>query len=140
MPTFLVLSEAKARLYEPTRVEVCISITNPGGPSPRLSRRFAAILRLIFTDIAGPSPYAFDRLFSEQDARRVIAFAHEWSAAEQIVVHCLAGQSRSAAVALGLCELNGWDPGDLETRHPLWNTWVRAELVRVGRQPGPTPD
>ena len=133
MPVFVVLSEEKARLYEPTGVEVCISITNPRGPSPRLSRRFAAILRLTFTDIARPSPHAFDRLFSEDDARKVLAFVQRWPAAERIVVHCMAGQSRSPAIALGLCELYGWDPGDLETRCPLWNTWVRAELLRVGR-------
>ena len=132
-PAFLILSEVKARLYEPAGVEVCISITNPQAPSPLLSRRFAAVLRLAFTDIARPSPHAFDRLFSDDDARQVIAFVQRWPTAERIVVHCMAGQSRSPGIALGLCELHGWDTGDLEQRYPLWNTWVRAELLRIGR-------
>ena len=42
---------------------------------------------------------------------------------------------------MGLCELFEWDLADLEQRHPLWNTWVRQELVRVGKElmDDPTP-
>ena len=37
------------------------------------------------------------------------------TAAERFVVHCLTGQSRSPGIALGLCELHGWDTGDLDS-------------------------
>lgn len=30
--------------------------------------------------------------------------------------------------------LCGWPVAELEQEHPLWNTWVREELVRVGRE------
>lgn len=129
----VILSEEKARVYEPARREVCISITRPGGPAPNLSRQFLGTLRLTFSDIAGPSPFTWDVLFDDQHARQIIEFVTKWEAAERIVIHCMAGQGRSAGVAMGLCDLFAWDLADLEERYPLWNTWVRQELVRVGK-------
>ncbi|HVE77499.1 MAG TPA: hypothetical protein VNA89_01490 [Gemmatimonadaceae bacterium] len=43
------------------------------------------------------------------------------SRAERVVVHCLAGVSRSPGVALGLCDLRGWATAALEGAHPAWN-------------------
>lgn len=97
----LILSEEKARCYEPQGVEVCISITNPDGPPPRLSRRFRAVLRLSFSDIAAPSPHPWDALFNEEHAREILAFIRTWYDADRIVIHCMAGLSRSPAVAMG---------------------------------------
>ena len=133
-PEVLILSEQKACSYEPSGREVCISITNPDGPRPSLSGRFAAVLRLTFTDIAKPSPFKWDLLFNEDHARQIIDFVKEWDGVERIVIHCMAGQSRSPGVAMGLCELFAWDLADLEQRYPLWNTWVRQELVRIGKE------
>ena len=133
-PEVLILSEQRARLYEPSGREVCISITNPEGPVPTLSSGFAAILRIAFTDIARPSPFTWDLLFNDEHASQIIDFVREWEGADRIVIHCMAGQSRSPGVAMGLCELFAWDLADLEQRYPLWNTWVREELVRVGKQ------
>jgi predicted protein tyrosine phosphatase len=133
-PELLILSEEKARRYQPAGREVCISITNPKSPPPRLSKSFLATLRLEFTDIAKQSPFEWDRLFNEECARAIIVFVKQWADVHQIVIHCMAGQSRSPGIAMGLCELFSWDLGDLEERHPLWNTWVRSELVRVGRE------
>jgi hypothetical protein len=128
-PDILVLSLTRAEAYEPTRREVCISITNPKAPAARVSSRFAAVLRLCFTDIAGPS----DVLFVRDHARAILDFLRQWPDAERIVIHCAAGLSRSPGVALGLCELHGWPTAKLEKAYPLWNTWVRAELVRAGK-------
>ena len=134
VPAFVILSEARARTYEPAGNDVCISITNPKADLPELSSRFRAILRVSFTDISAPSPYEWDKLFSEEDASQILAFVTEWADAERIVIHCRAGLGRSPGVALGLSDLNGSDPGELEERYPLWNTWVRSELVRIGRR------
>jgi predicted protein tyrosine phosphatase len=131
-PTLLVLSETSARAYEPSGREVCISITNPRGPAPKLSERFVGVLRLSFTDIAGPSPFAWDALFNEDHARQIISFMTQWPDIDRVVVHCMAGQSRSAGVAMGLCDVFGWPLEALEQQYPLWNTWVRSELARVG--------
>jgi predicted protein tyrosine phosphatase len=133
-PELVILSEQEAVRYEPTPPAVCISITRPNGFLPTLSPRFAAILRLEFTDIVEPSPFKWDTLFNEQQARQVLDFTTRWQRVDVIVIHCMAGQSRSPGIALGLCELFAWDVAGLEAQHPLWNTWVRQELVRVGRQ------
>ena len=135
-PEMLILSEAQARSYEPTGVEVCISITHPKGALPRLSDRFRAILRLAFSDIAASSPYPWDVLFNEEHARDVLEFLATWREADCIVIHCMAGQGRSPAVAMGICELFGRSVESLERTYPLWNTWVRSELVRVGKACG----
>jgi predicted protein tyrosine phosphatase len=134
-PELMVLSEERARGYEPSRREVCISITGPGKPQPELSNHFLAILRLAFTDIAKPSPFRWDLLFNEDHAREILTFIGQWRDVDRIVIHCMAGQGRSAGVAMGLCDVFTWDIGKLELEHPLWNTWVRQELVRVGREP-----
>jgi predicted protein tyrosine phosphatase len=138
---FVVLSAERARSYEPSGTEICISITDPNADLVVLSPRFADVLRLSFTDIAGPSPYAWDRLFSADDARRILQFVGAHTEARRLVVHCTAGLSRSPAVALALAELWGHDCADLEQRYPLWNSWVRAELLRLGApQTGPRED
>jgi predicted protein tyrosine phosphatase len=129
-----VLSEQAAVRYEAARPTVCISITRPNGFLPTLSPHFAAILRLEFTDIIEPSPFKGDTLFNEQHARDILDFITQWKQVDVVVIHCMAGQSRSPGVALGLCELFAWDVAGLEAEHPLWNTWVRQELVRVGRR------
>ena len=129
-PELVVLSLARAESYEPAGVEVCISITNPQQPPPRLSPKFSAVLSLCFTDIAKPSLWEFDVLFDHTHAAAIAAFTDHWSHAERIVIHCMAGLGRSPGVALGLCDLYGWPPGTLEIDKPLFNTWVRAALGR----------
>jgi predicted protein tyrosine phosphatase len=133
-PSLLVLSRTDAEAYDPSGVEVCISISNPQTDPVPLSEKFQDIIRLVFTDIAGPSPLPFDRLFSPDHAEAVVEFVSRWRHCDRIVVHCVAGQSRSPAVAMGICEVFGWAIGTLEQDHPLWNTYVRLELVRVGRE------
>jgi predicted protein tyrosine phosphatase len=128
----VVVSGDRARAYEPAGSEICISITNPEADPVALSAQFRAVLRLAFSDIAGPSPFAWDRLFSSDDARRTLEFIGAHSDADTLVVHCTAGESRSPAVALALTELWGLTCADLEERYPLWNTWVRSELLRTG--------
>ena len=119
----------------PSGVEVCISISNPDAPDLVLSAKFKEVLRLRFDDVDERdvgSGYFVD--FNEAHAREILAFADRWRAVDRIVVHCLAGLSRSPAVAIGLCEVFGWPPGTLETDYALTNKWIRAELVRVGHQ------
>jgi predicted protein tyrosine phosphatase len=113
---------------------VCISIADPDAPELPLSPKFRDVLRLTFTDIARPSPFRWDILFGPEHAEQIIAFVTKWRAADRVVIHCLAGLSRSPGVAMGLCEVFGWPLGTLEDDHPLWNSWVRSELARVGKE------
>lgn len=133
-PRFLVLSRDRATAYEPRRSEVCISITSPHDLPARLSPKFRAVLRLTFSDIVNNPQVQrpWDVPFAAEHAAEIIAFISRWRDVDQIVVHCMAGMSRSPAVALGICDLQGWAAQELERRHPMWNTWVRGELQRVG--------
>lgn len=129
----LVLSLSAAMAYEPSGREVCISITDPRRASVPVSKKFADVLRISFSDIAAPSPFPFDQLFEVAQARAIIEFVNRWKAVDRIVVHCVGGVSRSPAVALAVAELLGEPTDGLEQRFPLWNTWVRQTLMEVAR-------
>jgi len=135
-PRLVVLSRERAEVYEPRRSEVCISITAPHDSPARLSPKFKSVLRLTFSDITGGTRIQrpWDVLFASEHATQIIGFISRWQHVDQIVVHCMAGISRSPGVALGICELQGWSVEELERDHPLWNTWVRQELVRTGSE------
>jgi predicted protein tyrosine phosphatase len=123
--------------YVPDGVEVCISISDPTAPPARLSPRFAAVLRLYFSDIIEAVDPG-DVLFGSEHAAAIVEFMERWRDAERLVVHCHVGASRSPGVALGLCDWLGWPTAELEQRYPFWNRWVREVLVGHGRQV--TPD
>jgi predicted protein tyrosine phosphatase len=133
-PRIVILSMARAESYQPHGTEVCISITDPKAPPARLSPAFRAVLRLGFTDIAEPSPLAWHVLFTAEHARAILDFIADWGNADRIVIHCMAGLSRSPAVGMGICDLQGWSLVGREAEYPLCNTWVRSELVRIGRE------
>ena len=124
---FRVLSREAAERYEPSGVEVCISISDPGAAPAQLSPAFVAVLRLAFNDIvANPAPG--DILFATEHAADIVRFVEHWPHAERIVVHCNAGVSRSPGVALGLCDVFGWPAAKLEEAFPSWNRLVRSVL------------
>ena len=128
VPAFVVLSREDAERYQPGEREICISIADPDAEAARLSRRFAAVLRLNFTDITELGEPS-DVLFSEDHARAIREFIDAWPDATRIVVHCHAGMSRSPGVALGLCDIRGWATTELERSHPGWNRLVRTALA-----------
>jgi predicted protein tyrosine phosphatase len=128
VPKFVVLSREDAERYEPRRREICISIADPDAEPARVSSRFAAVLRLHFTDIIEQGVPS-DILFSEDHARAIREFIDAWPDATRIIVHCQAGVSRSPGVALGLCDIRGWATAELERSHPGWNRLVRTTLA-----------
>ena len=132
-PRLVILSVGRAEQYKPHGAEVCISITDPRAQPVRVSPEFKAVLRLSFTDIASPSPVPFHVYFAPEHAQAILDFVDEWPDVDAVVVHCVGGLSRSPAVGMALCELKGWPLGRMEADYPLWNTWVRSELVRIGR-------
>jgi predicted protein tyrosine phosphatase len=123
-----ILSREAAERYEPQGVEICISITDPGAPAAKLSPRFAAVLRLAFSDIVAIDTPE-DVLFAPDQAGTVVGFVEQWGHADRLVVHCHVGVSRSPGVALGLCDRFGWPAAALEESYPSWNRWVRQVLV-----------
>jgi predicted protein tyrosine phosphatase len=123
-----ILSREGAERYEPQGLEICISIADPDVPPAQLSPRFAAVLRLGFSDIVELETPA-DVLFAREHAAAVVEFMERWRHADRLVVHCHVGASRSPGVALGLCDRYGRPATELEQRYPSWNRWVR-EVVR----------
>ena len=111
-PELVVLSREEAERYEPRGVEVCISIADPDAAPARLSPRFAAVLRLHFSDVTEAGEPT-DVLFDAEHARVITEFLERWPGAGRVVVHCHAGASRSPGVALGLCDLRGWPTAPL---------------------------
>ena len=85
----------------------CISVTDPGStPASLKLLDKEAILRLEFDDIEGEYSESHSRISDEQ-ARKIVDFTDsliedqdEWN----VVVHCEAGISRSAAIAHWLCQ------------------------------------
>ena len=80
-----------------TKPHYVISIRDYGKPSVRFSCEHKAVLELAFDDVE--DYVAGNRLFSITQARSLYDWARKVPEGEEVVVHCLAGVSRSAAVA-----------------------------------------
>jgi hypothetical protein len=133
-PRIVILGIGRAEQYKPHGTEVCISITDPRAGPARLSPAFKDVLRVSFTDITEASGFEGHVLFTPEHARAILDFIDRWTAVDAVVIHCLAGVSRSPAVGMALCELKGWPLGSMEADYPLWNSLVRAVLVQAGRE------
>lgn len=98
---FLSQADAEALLGLPMQPEIAlISISTPGWPAPDLAQ-FSKMLQVEFDDVESPAPGKV--LFDASHARVIIAFVEELHTAEAVfdlVVHCMAGMSRSPAIAL----------------------------------------
>ena len=103
-PEIVILSRTSAESYVPQGDEICISITNPNSPSVQLSDKFRALLHLTFSDIAAPTSMPLFLLFNAEHADAILDFVATWPEIERIVIHCVGGQGRSPAVAMGICE------------------------------------
>lgn len=124
----IVLSYFLATEYEPTGPTHAISVMGPQYPQvlPGLPD-FDSILSLRFEDTHDGSD---EFRFSERDARRIWEFvAGICDHQHDLVVHCEAGMSRSAGIAVGLtkCLLPGEEAWYFE--HYVPNRHVAGLLV-----------
>jgi predicted protein tyrosine phosphatase len=95
---FMPRDWAMQRSHSPE--SVMVSITNPGDDKVILGLSESRILRLQFRDLKKPDPSA--DTFSSIQAQAVREFLNRWNSSSQkieFLVHCRAGQSRSAAIA-----------------------------------------
>lgn len=96
--------DAKAYSYAPhTESSVIISITDPDRETNHFNEdaknNIKSILRLQFFDVDSPDPGTI----TEDDAKRIADFAFYWKdKVDTIIVHCEAGQSRSAGAAAAI--------------------------------------
>lgn len=127
---FLSIHEAES--FVPYQSSVAISIISPGRAPARLHGDIGEILRLAFHDATPKDSNPQSTvLFSAEDAKAVIDFLrrhHARTQALHLLIHCEAGISRSAAVAVFAAS---------ECRVPLsgqfafLNPWVLGMLVKT---------
>ena len=130
-PQLVVLSREEVERYEPRRKEICISISDPYAKPAELSSRFVGVIRVYFSDVTERVD-STDILFEANQARAIRDFIDAAPDFDRIILHCNMGISRSPAVALGLCDLNGWATAELERKHPGWNRLVRSVMKAIG--------
>ncbi|MBX7134065.1 MAG: hypothetical protein K1X67_15435 [Fimbriimonadaceae bacterium] len=124
----IVLSYSLATEYEPSKPTHAISVMGPQYPPvlPGLPD-FDSVLSLRFEDTHEGSD---EHRFTEEDARRIWDFITGIGKQQHdLVVHCEAGMSRSAGIAVGLtkCLLPGQEAWYFEQHVP--NRHVAALLV-----------
>lgn len=88
------------------------------------------VLTLLFDDIDREVEGA--RLFSEEQAEKIIRFIRKNEAAETLLVHCYGGESRSRAVGAFALEMLGGSSKKLfETGHPNMHVYnTLKEMLR----------
>ncbi len=112
-----------------------ISITDPGTPAASLDPLFQHVLRLSFFDATPADEYTPTPpgMFDHAVARRIDDFVRRLHAAPfaiSVMVHCEAGVSRSAAVALFVEAATG---APLQAREFTYeaNPWVLDRLLAL---------
>ena len=136
---FISRSKAEALHVTETAGKAFISIIEPESPPAALSCPEDKILRLQFHDAdpvkegEGAEDFSF---FSDTHATEVVEFISKLQSEEtahDLIVHCLAGMSRSAAVATFIADEIGCDFARRHEAH-LANQYVLTTLKRqVGK-------
>ena len=106
-------SEAKQFVYE--RPWVAISIDSFEGEHPKINAvQRVALLQLSYGDIDHDMGPNHGKLFDKDDANKVWDFLEQyWDKIELVMVHCMAGVSRSAATAAAIDQcMNGGNGND----------------------------
>ncbi len=133
LPEVIWMSETSAKAYTPGEREVCISIRDLGAPVPDLSPKFLAVLSLVFDDDPEPGWEERRRSITEAQADQVIEFVERHLAVRRIVVHCLAGVSRSPSLAAGLMVAYGrWAEPDRIANPGVYRRIMGACARRLG--------
>ena len=114
------LPRVVAELYKPAPNSALISIHDVSEAPATLQPGWLDVLVLRFHDTDGQQVGL--EVFSEAQAREVLAFARRHHGCDELVVHCQMGHSRSAAIAIYLSEQYGV-PCFKEQRAVNWESW-----------------
>lgn len=99
------LSRSQAEIMQPEKGDVLISISEPGFSLPNLKAGWGRVLSLQFWDLTEPllKEGKIYPVITQEQAMQIADFIRLWHASDEkvrFIVHCMAGVSRSAAVAL----------------------------------------
>jgi predicted protein tyrosine phosphatase len=102
----LVLPKSKAAEFTHSTPWACISIGSEPGDWPKINKcQQVDILQIAFADIDLPRRTGHI-LFTEAHAQQIWDFVEKvWDQVDLLMVHCLAGQSRSPAVAAAIAKI-----------------------------------
>lgn len=132
------MSRQRAEGFRPWRNMAMISVTDPSEQPAKLSPDFRAVLRLSFHDVLHSSMTDV-KFFSRDDVDNIIAWLNALHAHQDtidVVVHCEAGISRSAAIALFIEDAYGVKLHQREKAHDA-NLRVLHALCRRANRPTP---
>lgn len=125
----LVLSKSQSREFSHDKPWACISIAEGPGDWPHINKvQQIDLLQLAFADFddiptaENPFPLCFLRpgetRFTTEQAKQIWAFVNKvWDKIDLLMVHCLAGISRSAAVAAAIAKVKYNDDSLYFTRY-----------------------
>ena len=108
MKNFIAMSRTQAKRYtykQNTEDYIIISISEPNEKSPKFNRtsHLKDVLYLYFEDISETSETHVT--MSNQDAIDILEFIDRYKNVNNIIIHCLAGVSRSVSVKCALEEI-----------------------------------
>ncbi len=126
------LSVHEAEDFVPAEPTAAISITSPGCSNAVLHSGLVDVLRLSFHDAIPKDNHPSGTVvFSATEAKQIvdfIRFHHAVSDPRHLLIHCEAGISRSAAVAVFAASECGVP---LSGQFAFLNTWVLSTLIEV---------
>jgi predicted protein tyrosine phosphatase len=127
-----ILSEREATRFNPAegKKTVMIRVQDPDSELAPLTHRgaFEDVLELFMHDLSAPiAGYPEIILFDDAMADKCLAFFEKYKDADEFVFHCVAGISRSAAIALSFF----WYTGDvmLEAGILVGNSYLPNYLI-----------
>ncbi len=135
----LILSRSAAIQFTFPESWACISIASSVGELPKISEENRIdILRLTFEDLDAVPGLAFSQAFPEkaknifktEQANKILDFlCDNWKKVKLLMIHCYAGQSRSAGVGLFVCEKlqPSWF-NNFKKIYPMYNKLVYNRL------------
>lgn len=123
------VSAGTASAREGTADTIVISINNTFDPINRLKPGWKDVLVQQFDDVEGLSRNPRYQSFSRQHADDIVAFLHKYEdSVDKVLVHCVMGEKRSAAVAKIVAQMYGLS---FPQGYDKFHTWVYEVLLYV---------
>lgn len=123
------LSRQEALDVKPEEGEILISIYSSGDQKPDFTEPWKDILFLEFDDIDDPNNTHHLKLFTQEQARILLAFV-DMCKPKAITVHCDAGISRSVGAMLALEYIYNNENKYNDKRYSLYNRYVSRLLLK----------